>query len=232
MYFLMIQDQVTFVSIDIILILCLVGSISIENADFLWTSNEPVLKNINLEVNPGEKVYVVGKVGSGKSSLVMSLLGEMPFSTGSVCVTGKVAYVPQQAWIYNATVRDNILFGSEYDKDKYDKVVTATSLLTDFKQFHAGDLTEVGDRGMNLSGGQKQRIAIARALYSDRDIYLFDDPLSAVDSHVSRYLFDNVISEYLKNKTLILVTNQLQYVPYADKVVFIDDCMYVALLPD
>uniref|UniRef100_A0A6B2KWP4 Uncharacterized protein n=1 Tax=Arcella intermedia TaxID=1963864 RepID=A0A6B2KWP4_9EUKA len=200
-----------------------VGSLSIDNVDFGWSSDSTVLKNVKLEVQPGEKVYIVGKVGSGKSSMVMSILGEMPSTSGFVNVSGNIAYVPQQAWIYNATVRDNILFGNKYDEEKYERVVKVSSLVKDFQQFSAGDLTEVGERGVNLSGGQKQRIAIARALYSDRDIVIFDDPLSAVDSHVSRYLFDNVIKDYLKDKTLIMVTNQLQYLPYADRVVFISD---------
>jgi len=200
------------------------GFVQVKEATFKWNrEGEPVLSGIDFQIHPGEKVMVVGKVGSGKTSLTMGILGEMPFVEGKVIVNGKIAYVPQQAWIYNATVRDNILFGNVYDAKKYARVVEAAALVPDFAQFTAGDLTEIGERGVNLSGGQKQRIAIARALYADREIYILDDPLSAVDSHVSKYLFNHVVEDYLKDKTLIMVTNQLQYLPFADRVVFLDD---------
>lgn len=182
------------------------------------------LRNINLEVKKGELVMVVGSVGSGKTSLALAFLGEMHKTKGELSVNSPIAYVAQEAWIINATVRDNILFGRPYDKKRYDDVIRACSLISDFKLFKAGDLTEIGERGTNLSGGQRQRINVARAMYSDRDIYIFDDPFSAVDAHVGKHMFHNVV-ETLKNrgKSILLLTNQLQYLPYSDKVALIKD---------
>lgn len=137
---------------------------------------------------------VLGKVGSGKSSLLSGLLGEMhKLNEGHVNVNGSTAYVPQQAWIQNATLRDNILFGVDYDERLYDKILNSCALKPDLDIMPAGDLTEIGEKGINLSGGQKQRISLARAVYSKADIYMLDDPLSAVDSHVAKHIFDNVI---------------------------------------
>lgn len=181
------------------------------------------LRDIDLKIKPGQKVMIVGSVGSGKSSMSLALLGEIPLVSGSINISGDIAYVPQQAWIYNATVRDNILFGEKFDEDRYQKVLAATALVSDLSGFPAGDLTEIGDRGVNLSGGQRQRISIARAIYANKPINIFDDPLSAVDSHVSKHLFTRVIQEFLKKKTLVMATNQLQYLPYADKVVFLQN---------
>ena len=145
----------------------------------------------------------MGQVGSGKSSLLNGILGEMhKLNKGLINLNGSVAYVPQQAWIQNATVKDNILFGRPFEEEAYNKVIEACSLLTDLQIMPAGDKTEIGEKGINLSGGQKQRISLARSLYSNADIYLLDDPLSAVDSHVGKHIFDNVIGPngLLKNK--------------------------------
>ncbi len=136
---------------------------------------------------------MVGNVGSGKSSLLSSILGEMIKLNGKINLNGSISYIPQQSWIQNATVKENILFGKLYDKDFYDKIVSACALTPDFNILPAGDQTEIGEKGINLSGGQKQRISLSRAVYSDSDIYLLDDPLSAVDAHVGRQLFDLVI---------------------------------------
>jgi ABC-type transport system involved in cytochrome bd biosynthesis fused ATPase/permease subunit len=148
---------------------------------------------------------VVGKVGAGKSSFISAILGEMHKTSGSYYVNGNVAYVAQQAWIQNATLKENILFGKELNTEVYDEVIKACALVTDFNILPAGDRTEIGEKGTNLSGGQKQRVSLARAVYNDADVYLLDDPLSAVDAHVGKHIFDNVVGPngILKNKVLI-----------------------------
>ncbi len=166
---------------------------------------------------------VVGSVGSGKSSVISAILGELPTTSGSLAVSGSIAYVAQEAFIFNSTVRENILFGKEYDPVKYRQVLEASALMADLSQFTAGDRTEIGERGVNLSGGQKQRISIARALYSNNDIVLLDDPLSAVDSHVGKHIFHRAIKTYLADKLVILTANQVQYLPFADKILFLDN---------
>ncbi|CAM9993758.1 unnamed protein product, partial [Laminaria digitata] len=134
----------------------------------------------------GKLVAVVGQVGSGKSSLVSALLGEMTKVEGKVSIDGSVAYVAQTAWIINASLKDNILMGRPLDEERYQKVLQVCDMGQDLGQLPAGDLTEIGEKGINLSGGQKQRVSIARAAYADADIYIMDDPLSAVDAHVAR----------------------------------------------
>jgi ABC-type Mn2+/Zn2+ transport system ATPase subunit len=166
---------------------------------------------------------VVGSVGSGKSSVISAILGELPTTAGSLAVNGSIAYVAQEAFIFNSTVRENILFGREYDPVKYRQVLEASALMADLSQFTAGDRTEIGERGVNLSGGQKQRISIARALYSNNDIVLLDDPLSAVDSHVGKHIFHKAIKSYLADKLVILTANQVQYLPFANKILFLDN---------
>lgn len=166
-------------------------AIEIENGVFSWcqNSNEPTLREIQLKAKKGMKVAVCGTVGSGKTSLLSCILGEIEKRSGRVKVSGSKAYVPQSAWILTGNIRDNILFGSPYEKDKYDRTVKACALEKDFELFSNGDLTEIGERGINMSGGQKQRIQIARAVYQDADIYLLDDPFSAVDAHTGSQLF-------------------------------------------
>eukprot|EP01130_Rhizamoeba_saxonica_P014094 TRINITY_DN6105_c0_g1_i2.p1 TRINITY_DN6105_c0_g1~~TRINITY_DN6105_c0_g1_i2.p1 ORF type:complete len:864 (-),score=163.95 TRINITY_DN6105_c0_g1_i2:58-2649(-) len=166
---------------------------------------------------------VVGSVGSGKSSLGNAILGEMKRVSGKIRITGSIAYVSQEAWILNETVKDNILFGLEYDPNKYNTILKAVCLDQDFESLPAGDMTEIGERGINLSGGQKQRISIARALYSDRDIYILDDVLSAVDVHVGRHIFTHALANLLKKKTILLVSNQLHYLPHADNVIVMEN---------
>lgn len=152
---------------------------------------------------------MVGKVGSGKSSLLSSLLGEMNKldESSHVNISGTIAYVPQQAWIQNATVKSNIIFGSELDSTLYDATINACELSTDLSVLAHGDSTEIGEKGINLSGGQKQRISLARAVYSQADVYLLDDPLSAVDVHVGKNIFDRVLGPngLLNTKVLFLV---------------------------
>jgi ATP-binding cassette, subfamily C (CFTR/MRP), member 1 len=148
----------------------------------------------------------VGKVGSGKSSLLASMVGEMNKFAGRININGTVAYVPQQPWIINDTVQRNILFGSELDERFYAEVVESCALAKDMRILPAGDQTEIGEKGINLSGGQKQRVSLSRAVYTRPDIILLDDPLSAVDSHVAKHIFDNVIGPegLLKHKVLSL----------------------------
>lgn len=159
-------------------------AINVSDASFSWDFHDearPILSNINLKIKTGKLIAIVGQVGSGKSSLLFALLGEMHKYKGSVLFNEKlkIAYIAQQAWIQNLTVRDNIIFGYDFDENRYKTVIKACELESDLKMFDHGDQTEIGEKGINLSGGQKQRISIARACYSDSDLYLFDDPLSA-----------------------------------------------------
>ncbi|KAG8337592.1 Canalicular multispecific organic anion transporter 1 [Homalodisca vitripennis] len=194
----------------------------IESGSFSWSPDEgPVLRNISLKVQPGKLVAVVGTVGSGKSSLISAFLGEMVKLSGYVNTIGKIAYVPQQAWIQNDTLKENILFGNSYESKKYFRTVENCALKADFNMLPGGDSTEIGEKGINLSGGQKQRVSLARAVYYDADIYLLDDPLSAVDSHVGKHIFENVIGPrgQLYKKTRILVTHAVTFLPQVDVIV-------------
>ena len=196
------------------------NSLSITDGTFTWGAETTTLKNINMTVKKGNLTAIVGSVGCGKTSLVSAFLGEMEKIKGKVNVDGTIAYVPQQAWIQNATLKDNILFGRPWDKKKYDTVVQACALTQDLAMLPGGDQTEIGEKGINLSGGQKQRVSLARAVYSGAEIYLFDDPLSAVDSHVGKHIFDNVFGEngLLKGKTRLLVTHAVVYLPKVDEI--------------
>ncbi|XP_053816202.1 ATP-binding cassette sub-family C member 3 isoform X3 [Vidua chalybeata] len=170
------------------------NAISVRNATFSWGKElKPTLKDINMLIPSGSLVAIVGHVGCGKSSLVSALLGEMEKLEGEVAVKGSVAYVPQQAWIQNATLKDNILFGQAPNEEKYQDALESCALKTDLEVLPGGDQTEIGEKGINLSGGQRQRVSLARAVYSSSDIFLLDDPLSAVDSHVAKHIFDKVI---------------------------------------
>uniref|UniRef100_A0A3P8YJK2 ATP-binding cassette sub-family C member 5 n=1 Tax=Esox lucius TaxID=8010 RepID=A0A3P8YJK2_ESOLU len=171
----------------------------------------------------GTLLGICGSVGSGKSSLLSALLGQMTLLEGHVVATGGFAYVAQQAWILNDSLRENILFGNEYNEDKYNAVLGACCLIPDLTELPYGDMTEIGERGANLSGGQRQRVSLARALYSDRPILLLDDPLSAVDAHVGSHLFHNAIRTASKGKTIIFVTHQLQYLADCDDVILMKD---------
>uniref|UniRef100_A0A8C1V5M9 ABC-type glutathione-S-conjugate transporter n=1 Tax=Cyprinus carpio TaxID=7962 RepID=A0A8C1V5M9_CYPCA len=203
-----------------------VDAVVIDNGSFIWSKEStPCLRGINVEVQRGSLVAVVGHVGSGKSSLLSAMLGEMEKKSGHVTVSGSVAYVPQQAWIQNATLKDNILFGCEMKDSWYQKVLEACALLPDLEILPARDATEIGEKGLNLSGGQKQRVSLARAVYRKADIYLLDDPLSAVDAHVGQHIFEKVFGPngVLKNKTRILVTHGLSFLPQADLILVIED---------
>ncbi|XP_044468025.1 ABC transporter C family member 10-like [Mangifera indica] len=200
-------------------------AILIKSANFSWEENslKPTLRNISLEVRPGEKVAVCGEVGSGKSTLLAAILGEVPKTEGTIQVYGKIAYVSQTAWIQTGSIRENILFGSSMDGQRYQETLERCSLVKDLELLPYGDHTEIGERGVNLSGGQKQRIQLARALYQDADIYLLDDPFSAVDAHTATSLFNEYVMGALSEKALLLVTHQVDFLPAFDSVLLMSD---------
>ncbi|KAK3724345.1 hypothetical protein QZH41_010856, partial [Actinostola sp. cb2023] len=181
----------------------------------------PVHCNINLNIPTGSLVAVVGQVGCGKSTLLSALLGETEKVKGTVYVQGSVAYVPQQAWIQNATLRDNIVFSRTFDRKRLKKTIENCALQPDLLLLPAGEMTEIGEKGINLSGGQKQRVNLARAVYFNADVYLLDDPLSAVDSRVGKHIFDKVIGPrgVLQSKTRILVTHAVHFLPEVDQII-------------
>ncbi|XP_067351135.1 ATP-binding cassette sub-family C member 12 [Channa argus] len=187
------------------------------------TTFVPTLKNISFRLPKGNLLGVCGNVGSGKTSLISSILEQMHLLQGSISADGTFAYVSQQAWIFHGTVRENILMGEPFDQAKYDRTLDACSLRADLGILPYGDQTEIGERGLNLSGGQKQRISLARAVYSNKDIFLLDDPLSAVDAHVGKHIFEECIKKELLGKSIILVTHQLQYLEYCDEILVLDD---------
>lgn len=198
-------------------------AVSIRNGTFSWDpdAEKPTLSAVDLDVPTGSFVAVVGATGEGKTSILSAILGEIPAaagSTGEVALRGRVAYVPQVSWIFNATVRDNVLFGAPFDAVRYNEAIRVSALEQDLGSFPAGDLTEIGERGVNISGGQKQRVSIARAVYADADVYIFDDPLSALDAHVAKEVFDSCMKEHLHGKTVILATNQLHFLAHVDKI--------------
>ncbi|XP_016734583.2 ABC transporter C family member 12 isoform X4 [Gossypium hirsutum] len=201
-------------------------AISIKNGNFSWDlkAEKPTLSNINIDVPVGSLFAIVGGTGEGKTSLISAILGELPpDANSSVVIRGTVAYVPQVSWIFNATVRDNILFGSSFQLERYWKTIDVTALQQDLDILPDHDLTEIGERGVNISGGQKQRVSMARAVYSNSDVYIFDDPLSALDAHVAEQVFNRCIKEELQGKTRILVTNQLHFLPHVDYILLISN---------
>ncbi|KMZ04219.1 probable multidrug resistance-associated protein lethal(2)03659 [Drosophila simulans] len=189
-----------------------------------WESHslEPTLEDINLQLGRRKLVAVIGPVGAGKSSLIQAILGELPGESGTLRINGSYSYAAQEPWLFTGTVRQNILFGLDWDKHRYRTVVKKCALERDFELLPFGDKTIVGERGASLSGGQKARISLARAVYRRADIYLLDDPLSAVDTHVGRHLFDQCMRGYLRSELVILVTHQLQFLEQADLIVIMD----------
>ncbi|KAJ6844581.1 ABC transporter C family member 3 [Iris pallida] len=202
-------------------------AIEVRDGFFSWdassSSDDPTLRDLNFQVSQGMRVAVCGTVGSGKSSLLSCILGEVPKISGTVKLCGTTAYVAQSPWIQSGKIRDNILFGKEMDVEKYEEVLEACSLKKDLEILAFGDQTVIGERGINLSGGQKQRIQIARALYQDADIYLFDDPFSAVDAHTGSHLFKECMLRLLSSKTVIYVTHQVEFLPSADLILVMKD---------
>lgn len=180
-----------------------------------------VLKDIDLSIKKGELVAIIGEIGSGKSSLLNVCMNNLLLhSEGTVKVDGTIAYVSQNSWIQNKTLKENILFYNEYDEERYEKVLTVCELTKDLENFEGGDATEIGEKGINLSGGQKARVAIARAVYENSDIILLDDPISALDAHVGKTVMKKCIVKFLKGKTRILVTHAIQYLKYCDEIIY------------
>lgn len=192
------------------------------------------VKHINLSIARDELVAVIGSVGSGKSSLLAALAGDMRKTKGNVTFGANRAFCPQYAWIQNATVKENITFSKEYDRRWYNDVIDACALRPDLEMLPAGDQTEIGERGITVSGGQKQRLNIARAIYFNADIVIMDDPLSAVDAHVGKHIMDNAICGLLKGKARVLATHQLHVLHRVDRIVWMKEggIHKIATFPD
>lgn len=189
--------------------------IVLENASAVWKRNEKNggagIRNINLKIAEKELCAIVGQVGAGKTTLLQVLLGELDLDSGYINVNGTVSYAAQEAWIFEGSIRNNIVFIEDFDEQRYKEVVKVCALDHDFQLFPHGDQTVVGERGISISGGQKARISLARAIYKQADIYLLDDPLSAVDTNVGTYIFEECIKNFLKNKICVLIAHQFQY---------------------
>ncbi|RDD40706.1 Multidrug resistance-associated protein 5 [Trichoplax sp. H2] len=217
------------------------NAIAMERASFSWKLDnqqddnktslkhtEFILKDINLTLKKGQLIGVCGRIGSGKSSLISAILGEMNQLSGNVALEDSIALVSQQAWIFNATLKENVVFGSDFDKNRYLQAMTCCALMDDLTTLPNGDETLIGDRGINLSGGQKQRVSLARAVYAEKEIYLLDDPLSAVDVDVGKHIFNWCIRGVLKGKSILFITHQLQYLRWCDSVIMMQDGQIVA----
>lgn len=215
------------------------GEIQIENGCFNWDdpkyyklfekkemskekADTYILRDVNVKINQGEFVAVVGKVGSGKSSLLLALMNEMVKRKGEVTKNGRIAYISQEAFLQNATIKENITFGTRFDEEKFNNVLKICQMETDLEILPGREETEIGERGINMSGGQKQRVNIARAVYSDSDIYLIDDALSALDAYVGKKVMDEVFKGDLGDKTRVMVTHYLHLLDQVDKVILID----------
>lgn len=192
------------------------------SASWYKTGGEMTLKDVTMEVSPGQLCVIGGPVGSGKSSLLKCLLGEIPVNSGSVRVGGTISYAAQEPWVFSGSIRQNVLFGLPFEEERYRAVLNACALNTDLLSWEHGDGTLVGERGVALSGGQRARVNLARAVYRKADAYLLDDPLSAVDAHVGKHLFAECVRGFLRNKIVLLVTHQLQYAKEADSICMIN----------
>ncbi|XP_038572955.1 multidrug resistance-associated protein 4-like isoform X2 [Micropterus salmoides] len=201
------------------------NSIEIEKVTCYWDKSldAPALQDVSVKVKSHQLLTVIGPVGAGKSSLLSVILGELPHDRGTIKVNGQLSYAAQQPWVFPGSIRSNILFGRELNPQKYECVLRACALKKDLELLPDGDLTLIGDRGATLSGGQKARVNLARAVYQDADIYLLDDPLSAVDAEVGRHLFEQCICGLLKNKSRVLVTHQLQHLRAANQILVLQE---------
>ena len=181
--------------------------------------NTPTLKKITLNIKTGRLYGICGKVGSGKSSFLEAVMGELPFYSGKVQTKGKAVYCEQHPTIFAGTIRENIVFGRQFEEDRYRKVVNSSALEEDFQLLEFGDETMVGEKGATLSGGQRARICLARTLYSEADIYIFDDPLSAVNSKVASQIFKG-IQACLEGKTILVSTHITHFLEECDHIIF------------
>ena len=181
--------------------------------------DEFILKDIEFSAESQTLTVITGPVGSGKSTLLSAIAGEISDVRGTITFPGTLVYVPQTAWIYSGTIRGNILFGQPYDEPKYTRVIEACALKEDIQRFPDYDQTVVGERGEVLSGGQQARVSLARAVYADADLYLLDDPLSAVDFKVGQHIFKTCIKDLLGDKTRVLTSHQEQHMKEADQVI-------------
>ncbi|KAL8563678.1 hypothetical protein ACOMHN_035412 [Nucella lapillus] len=201
------------------------SAVQVDDASFTWDlRGSPALHNISLKIPCGKLVAVVGPVGAGKSSLLAAIMGEMEKVKGKVTVKSGVSYVPQEPWIQNCSFRDNIVFGRIFNQRWYRKVIRACALKADIDLMPGGDVAEIGEKGTNMSGGQKQRLSLARAVYHNADLFLLDDPLSAVDTHVGQHIFKKVFSSagVLRHKTRVLVTHAVHFLPSTDYIIVMD----------
>lgn len=205
-------------------------SINIQNMTCYWndTSTHACLKNINLNVTDGELVAISGPVGAGKTSLLMSILEEICPANGQMNMNGSVVCAPQIPWLFSGTIKENILFGLPYDSKRYQETIEACQLVSDFKAFPNGDATLIGERGVSLSGGQRSRVSLARAVYFNADVYLLDDPFSALDNNVGEKLFEKCIKGLLGSRLVILVTHHLRYLQEVDRIVFMKEGNIIA----
>ncbi|KAM8873545.1 ATP-binding cassette sub-family C member 4-like isoform 1-T1 [Synchiropus picturatus] len=201
------------------------NAIELDNVTCYWDASldAPSLQNVSLAVTSHQLLTVVGPVGAGKSSLLSAILGELSHEAGTLKVRGRIAYASQQPWLFPGSIRSNILFGRELDPKRYKQVLKACALTKDLELLPDGDLTLIGDKGGTLSGGQKARVNLARAVYDLADIYLLDDPLSAVDTEVGKHIFEQCISGLLKNKCRVLVTHQLQNLKPSDQILVLKE---------
>ncbi len=205
------------------------NSIQFTNAKAVWKDDNQSngIFDLSLEIRSG-LCAIVGQVGSGKSTLLNVILGELDLDTGTITINGTISYASQEPWIFGGTVRSNIVFVEDFDEQRYNKVVEVCALGRDLRLLPQGDATIVGERGSSLSGGQRARVNLARAIYKQSDIYLLDDPLSAVDTHVGKQIFEKCIKEFLADKVCVLVTHQLQYLKDEQHVVLLNDGRIVA----
>ncbi|XP_031637356.1 probable multidrug resistance-associated protein lethal(2)03659 isoform X2 [Contarinia nasturtii] len=193
-----------------------------KNVTAMWANSQAGIEDVSFEIKSKQFCAIIGPVGSGKSSILHTILEELEIDKGELTVNGIVSYSAQDPWLFDASVRQNILFTEEYDESRYKEVIRVCALERDLQLLPYADLTIVGERGISLSGGQKARVSLARAVYRKADIYLLDDPLSAVDSVVGKQIFDSCIKDYLKDKLCVLVTHQEQYLRASNHIVFMN----------
>lgn len=205
-------------------------AISFKNFSAKWVPESELehLKQINSQIKFGSLNAIIGQVGAGKSTLFHAILDEISPSEGEINVNGKISYASQEPWLFASSVKQNILFGQALNTERYERVVEVCQLKRDFQLLPYGDKTLVGERGINLSGGQRARINLARAVYHQADIYLLDDPLSAVDTHVGKGIFEECIKNFLKEKTVILITHQFHYLKYVDNIIILENGTFQA----